>query len=69
MPAPKLLDQVRERIRVKGYSLRTEEAYLHWVRRFILFHRKRHPRDMGGAGVEAHMPYALARRYAGAGRS
>ncbi len=35
MPPPKLLDQVRERLRVKHYSLRTEEAYLHWMRRFI----------------------------------
>jgi len=37
MPAPKLLDQVRERIRVKHYSLWTEDAYLHWIRRFIFF--------------------------------
>ena len=48
MSAPRLLDQVRERVRVKHYCLRTEEAYLHWIRRFILFHAKRHPREMGG---------------------
>jgi hypothetical protein len=41
--APKLLDQVRERIRTKHYSLRTEDQYVHWIRRFILFHNKRHP--------------------------
>ena len=41
MAAPRLLDQVRERIRVKHYSLRTEDAYLHWIRRFIFFHGKR----------------------------
>src|SRR5215813_3388964 len=44
---PKLLDQVRQAIRVRHYSLRTEEAYVHWVRGFILFHNKRHPREMG----------------------
>jgi len=44
---PKLLDQVRYVIRAKHYSLRTEEAYTQWIRRFILFHNKRHPKDMG----------------------
>jgi len=57
MPAPKLLDQVRERIRVKHYSLRTEEAYLHWIRRFIFFHGKRHPRQMGGPEVEEFLSH------------
>ena len=54
MPPPKLLDQVRERIRVKHYSLRTEEAYLHWIRRFIVFHGKRHPRQIRRCAREAH---------------
>jgi integron integrase len=44
---PKLLDQVREAIRVRHYSLRTEKAYVQWVKRFILFHNKRHPQYMG----------------------
>ena len=44
---PKLLEQVREAIRVRHYSLRTEATYLSWIKRFILFHGKRHPRDMG----------------------
>jgi Phage integrase, N-terminal SAM-like domain len=44
-PAPKLLEQVRARLRVKHYSLRTEAAYLGWIRRFILFHHKKHPRS------------------------
>ncbi len=48
---PKLLDQVREAIRVRHYSLRTEEAYIHWVERFILFHERRHPREMGEAEI------------------
>ena len=42
--APKLLDKVRERIRTLHYSLRTEEAYVNWIKRFILLHGKRHPR-------------------------
>ena len=57
MSAPRLLDQVRERIRVKHYSLRTEDAYLHWIRRFIFFHGKRHPRGMGGAEMEAFVSH------------
>ena len=44
---PKLLDQVRAAIRTRHYSLRTEDAYVHWIKRFVLFHGKRHPRDMG----------------------
>ncbi|MDP2810220.1 MAG: integron integrase [Rhodocyclaceae bacterium] len=53
--SPKLLDRVRDRIRRKGYSLRTEKSYAHWIRRFILFHDKRHPTDMGAAEVEAFL--------------
>jgi len=49
----KLLDQVRDAIRRKHYSLRTEEAYVDWIRRFILFHGKCHPRDMGAPEIEA----------------
>lgn len=44
---PKLLDQVRQLMRLRHYSLRTEEAYVGWIRRYILFHGKRHPRDLG----------------------
>ena len=46
----KLLDQVREIIRRKHYSIRTEEAYLSWIKRYILFHKKRHPLEMGKKG-------------------
>lgn len=53
--SPRLLDQVRERIRVKHYSLRTEQAYLGWIKRYIFFHDKRHPRDMGKVEVEAFL--------------
>ncbi len=45
--APKLLDRVRWHLRVKHYSLRTEKAYCDWITRFILFHKKRHPHEMG----------------------
>ena len=44
---PKLLDQVRSAIRTKHYSYRTEKSYIHWIRRFILHHNKRHPNEMG----------------------
>ena len=53
--APRLIDQVRERIRVKHYSLKTEAAYCGWIRRFILANGKRHPRDMGGPDVEGFL--------------
>lgn len=52
---PKLLDQLRAKIRLRHYSIRTETQYVHWVRRFILFHGKRHPKDMGGPEVEAFL--------------
>lgn len=54
---PKLLDQVRERIRTKHYSIRTEAQYVLWVKRFILFHGKRHPREMGAVEVEAFLSH------------
>ena len=54
---PKLLDQVRNKIRFKHYSLRTEQAYVDWIRRFILFHGKRHPAEMGAPEVEAFLTH------------
>ncbi|MBW1901965.1 MAG: integron integrase [Deltaproteobacteria bacterium] len=54
---PRLLDQVRQRIRLKGYSIRTERAYVSWIKRFILFNDKRHPIDMGKAEIEAFLSY------------
>jgi hypothetical protein len=48
---PRLLNRVRATIRARHYSRRTEKAYVAWIRRFILFHRKRHPAEMGGAEV------------------
>jgi Site-specific recombinase XerD len=54
---PRLLDQVRDKIRRKNYSIRTEEAYVEWVRRFVLHHGKRHPSEMGAAEVEEFLTY------------
>jgi integron integrase len=54
---PRLLDQVRDAIRVRHYSIRTEQAYVGWTKRFILFHGKRHPEDMGKAEVEAFLTH------------
>lgn len=54
---PKLLDQVRDRIRVKHYSIRTETQYVQWTKRFILFHGKRHPRNMGQKEIEAFLTH------------
>jgi len=53
--APKLLDQVSGAIRARHYSRRTEEAYVHWIRNYILFHGKRHPRDLTAAHVTAFL--------------
>lgn len=55
--SPRLLDQLRDKIRLKHYSIRTEEAYADWVRRFVLFHGKRHPKDMGRVEVEAFLTH------------
>ena len=68
-PAPRLLDQARDRLRLKHYSIRTEQAYLGWIRRFILFHGKRHPAEMGKAEVEAFLTaLAVERNVAAATR-
>lgn len=60
--APKLLDQVRERICVLHYSRSTEKTYLYWIRFYIHFHGLRHPRDMGAAEVEAFLSHLAAVR-------
>lgn len=59
---PRLLDQVREQIRLKHYSIRTERVYCEWVRRFIRFHNYRHPLEMGAAEVEAFLSDLAVRR-------
>ncbi len=58
---PRLLDQVRNAIRRRHYSYRTEQAYLHWIKRFIYFSDKRHPKNLGAAEVTAFLNYLAAR--------
>ena len=56
-PPPKLLDHLRAEIRLRHYSIHTEEAYVDWARRYILFHDKRHPKDMGADQVTAFLTH------------
>lgn len=59
---PRLLDQVRDRLRVKHYALRTEEAYIDWIRRYILYHQKKHPSEMGAAEIESFLTHLAVDR-------
>ena len=63
---PKLLDQLREALRLKHHSLKTEKSYVHWGRRFILFHNKRHPQEMGVAEVQAFLNYLAVEQHVSA---
>ncbi len=65
-PPKKLLDQVRDALRVKHYSYRTEQAYLHWITRYILFHGKRHPAEMGAPQVAAFLTYLAVQEHVAA---
>ena len=62
MHPPRLLDQVRETLRVHHYSLRTEQSYLQWIKRYILYHKKRHPREMGQGEVSAYLTHLAVQR-------
>jgi site-specific recombinase XerD len=64
--SPKLLDRVRWHLRVKHYSIRTEQAYVDWIRRFILFHRKRHPREMGEREITEFLTHLAAEKHVAA---
>lgn len=59
---PKLLDQVKNKIRVKQYSIRTEETYCGWIKRFILFHNKQHPKNLGKKEIEAFLTHLAVER-------
>lgn len=65
--APKLLDLVRQALRVRHYSARTEQAYCHWIRRFILFHDKRHPNELGASEVQQFLDHLAHDRGVSAG--
>ncbi len=62
----RLIDQVRNRIRLKHYSIRTEQAYVDWIRRYIHFHGKRHPTSMGAPEVEAFLTDLAVTRHVAA---
>ena len=59
---PKLLNRMRDHLRTRHYSIRTETAYVDWARRFVLFHGKRHPQEMGSAEVEAFLTHLAVNR-------
>ena len=58
----KLLDEVRDLIRVRHYSIRTEEAYVRWIKEYIFFHDKRHPREMGEQEVSTFLSHLAVKR-------
>jgi len=60
--APRLLDRVRQAIRTRHYSRRTEEAYVHWIRKYIVFHGKRHPSGLGAAEISAFLTWLAVRQ-------
>jgi integron integrase len=59
---PRLLDQVRDAVRRRHYSYRTEKTYLHWIRRYILFHHRRHPVEMGEVEIAAFLTHLAVDR-------
>jgi integron integrase len=59
---PKLIPRLREALRMRQYSLKTEKVYVHWVRRFIFFHNVRHPKDMGAPEVTAFLSHLALQR-------
>ena len=60
--SPKLLDRMRAEIRVRHYSIRTEQTYIDWARRYIFFHDNRYPQDMGAAEVQAFLSHLAVDR-------
>lgn len=63
---PRFMDQVRHRLRVLHYAIRTEQAYVDWIRRYIIFHGKRHPSHLGAAEVTAFLTHLAAERHVSA---
>lgn len=62
----KLLDQVRDVLRIKHYSYRTEQTYVDWIKRYIIFHKKRHPKELGAPEIEAFLAYLAQERHVAA---
>ena len=61
-PEPRLLDQVRAVIRRRHYSIRTEQSYIDWIRRFILFHEKKHPQELGERQINSFLTHLAVNR-------
>lgn len=59
---PRLLEQVRQQIRLRNYSIRTESAYSEWIKRYIRFHKYRHPLEMGAVEIEAFLTHLAVNR-------
>ena len=59
---PKLLDQVRNVIRTRHYSIRTEKSYINWIKRFIRFHDKRHPNEMNESHVQNYLEHLAVQK-------
>jgi len=59
---PKLLDQVRNSLKQRNYSYRTEQTYVGWIKRFILYHNKRHPKEMGEKEIEEYLTYLAVQK-------
>ena len=66
MTPPRLLEQVRAEIRARHYSRRTEDAYVHWIRRFIVFHGRRHPRELGAPEISAFLTWLAVEQHVAA---
>ena len=66
MTPPRLMEQVRAEIRARHYSRRTEDAYVHWIRRFIAFHGRRHPRELGAPEVSAFLAWLAVEQHVAA---
>ncbi len=66
MGSSRLMDQVRDASRLHLYSLRTEESYTHWIRRFIFYHNKRHPREMGKNEVSTFLTHLAVEKHVAA---
>ena len=65
-PKSKLLDRVRWHLRLKHYAIRTEQVYIDWIRRYILFHRKRHPEEMGEEQIAEFLTYLAVEKHVAA---
>jgi integrase len=66
MAPPRLIEQVRAEIRARHYSRRTEDAYVHWIRRFIVFHGRRHPRELGAPAISAFLTWLAVEQHVAA---